>query len=133
MSVTARIELLAPGGAVRAENSQEVELQPGLNPLRFDLPGNPIFRKGSLDDLLWYRLRYLIMAKSPPGRPIEPASGIISLDGIMPQMFELHVASPMFAKESSRCYARIRAIHPVTGRPVSGVTVRLRVNITTMP
>lgn len=65
------------------------------------------------------------LSKSLP----TPIAGIISVSEATPEIFELHVAGPAFVRESGHYAARVRAIHPVTGRPVTGVKVQASLDL----
>ena len=73
------------------------------------------------DKTLWYRLRYRVAPES--GNSFAPVSGIVSLSEITPDIFELRVTSSEFPIPGKQYRTHIRALHPLTARPVGGVSV----------
>lgn len=126
------LELVDPKGLVQVHSDQDASLPPGSTKLKIALP--PAFAQNENSDrrnLLWYRLRYTITSSSPGGSSLMPVAGIISVGEATPEIFELHVAGPAFVKEGGHYAARVRSIHPVTARPVPGVSVRVSLDLDT--
>lgn len=126
------LELVDPRGVVQVHADQDASLPAGSTRLKIVLP--PAFAQNENPDrrnLLWYRLRYTISSISPGESSLTPVVGIISVGEATPEIFELHVAGPAFVKEGGHYAARIRAIHPVTARPVPGVSVQASLDLDT--
>jgi hypothetical protein len=126
------LELVDPRGVVQVHADQDVSLTAGSTKLNIALP--PAFAQNENPDrrnLLWYRLRYTITARSPSEPSPKPVVGILSVSEATPEIFELHVAGPAFIKEGGHYAARVRAIHPVTARPVPGVSVQASLDLDT--
>lgn len=73
------------------------------------------------DKTLWYRLRYRIATET--GNAFPPVSGIISLSEITPDIFEMRVTASEYPIPGKTYRTHIRALHPLTSRPVGGVAV----------
>jgi hypothetical protein len=73
------------------------------------------------DKTLWYRLRYRIEPES--GKAFAAISGIVSLSEITPDIFELRVTASEYPIPGKAYRTHIRALHPLTSRPVGGVAV----------
>lgn len=124
------LELIDPSGVVQAQSDRNISVPLGSTSLNFDLP--PVAgqnEKLNRSKLLWYRLRYAI--KATPSTQSKPtvAAGILSVGEATPDIFELHVAGAAFVREGGHYAARVRAIHPVTGRPVAGVSVQASLDL----
>ncbi len=131
-SAQVRVELVDPQGVVQVHAEQGASFPPGSTKLRIALP--PAFAKNAHQNhqnLLWYRLRYTITPSSSSGSTPEPVVGILSVGQATPEIFELHVAGPAFVREAGHYAARVRAIHPVTGRPIAGVSVQASLDLDT--
>jgi hypothetical protein len=126
------IELVDPRGVVQIHADEDTMLPVGSTKLKISLP--PAFAQNENPDrlnLLWYRLRYTITT-GPQGEPSRsPVVGILSVGAATPEIFELHVAGPAFVKESGHYAVRVRAIHPVTARPIPGVSVQASLDLDT--
>jgi hypothetical protein len=126
------LELLDPNGKLRASAEQDASLPPGLTRLKATLPvASALVEKGDGKNLLWFRLRYTITPTLPASSPSAPLIGILSVGEATPGIFELHVATPDFVRETGHYAIRVRAIHPVTGRPVAGVAVQASLDLDT--
>jgi hypothetical protein len=130
LSAHVRLELIDTDGKAQAKTESDVSLRPGLNSVAMSLP--TLLTHGEQTPsktLLWYRLRYTVTVTPDPAAAAE---GIISVGEITPDLFELHVAAPAALADEPRRYAiRVRAIHPVTARPVAGVTVQASLDLGT--
>jgi hypothetical protein len=124
------LQLLDPRGVVQTYADHDALIPPGSTKLNIALP--PAFAQNENPDrrnLLWYRLRYTITA-NPSSKSIPtPLTGILSVGQATLGIFELHVAGPAFVRENGHYAARIRAIHPVTGKPVAGVEVQVSLDL----
>jgi hypothetical protein len=126
-TITAHIhlELLDPSGKIRAHSEQDASLPPGVTKLSGTLPlAATLINKVDRNNLLWYRLRYTITQNGSANSLPSPLTGILSVGEATRGIFELHVATPEFVRESGHYALRVRAIHPVTGRPVTGVAAQ---------
>jgi hypothetical protein len=119
-----RLELIDPSNNVLTTVERDETIQPGtsnlLVPLRLPLPKAGVI---SPDQLLWYRLRYQVLPASNASRAINPVKSIIALSEIAPEIFNLQVAAPQYAREGALCRLHVRAQHPLTSRPVGGVSI----------
>ena len=131
-SALVRVELVDPQGVVQIHANQDASFPRGSTKLRIALP--PTFAQNEHPDrlnLLWYRLRYTITPSLSSRSTPEPVVGILSVGQATPEIFELHVAGPAFVRGAGHYAARIRAIHPVTGRPVAGVAIQATLDLDT--
>ncbi|HTR48339.1 MAG TPA: MG2 domain-containing protein [Verrucomicrobiae bacterium] len=117
------IELLDPDGRSCGRAERDEQIAPGSSKVPFDLP-MPTLKPADLDTVFWYRLRYAISPSSSGGEGLSPVSGVISVSEIAPDMFELQVAYPAGAKLGAPLHVLVRAIQPVTSRPVAGVRIQ---------
>jgi len=125
-------ELVDPQGEVQAHADQDASLPPGPTKLKIALPTAFAQQKNpDRRSILWYRLRYTITANHLSKSLPTPIAGIISVSEAAPEIFELHVAGPAFVREGGHYAARVRAIHPVTGRAVAGVKVQASLGLGT--
>lgn len=76
-------------------------------------------------------MRYTITQTAPATAILALLVGILSVGEATPGIFELHAAAPELVRESGQYAIRIRAIHPVTGRPVAGVAVQASFDLDT--
>ncbi len=123
LGVRLRVELLDTHDVVRAAATRAEQLRAGANRVPVVLKPSLL---ATLNDserklILWYRLRYTVTADT--GTPVL-AAGVISVNQLgTPDLFELHVAAPEYAREGQTIRARVRAAHPLTGQPAPGVNV----------
>jgi hypothetical protein len=118
------IEMVDPAGKVRGHSEQDDPLPPGVTNLKLTLSlASAFIDKVDRNNLLWYRLRYTITQNVPATAIPAPLVGVLSVGEATPGIFELHVAAPELVRESGHYSIRVRAIHPVTGRPVVSVAV----------
>jgi len=121
------VELVDPQGKIRSRGEQDVAFAPSSTALKIPLP--PLSRAESKakeeDDesggLIWDRLRYAVTF--PAAGAAKPLEGVISVSEITPQLFELHVAGPGIVSPGGHATLRVRALQPITAKPVAGVTV----------
>jgi len=126
------LELVDPKGVVQAHADQDASLPPGPTKLKIALRTAFAQEKSpERQSILWYRLRYTITANPPSKSLPTPLAGIISVSEATPELFELHVAGPALVREGGHYAVRVRAIHPVTGRPVAGVRVQASLDLDT--
>src|SRR5262249_43262041 len=122
------LELVDPIGTVQSREEKDAQLHPGVNRLDMSLPVSLPGAGGvGVRELLWHRVRYIISTAASEGNANQshpPAPGILSIGAATAEVFELHVAAPVAVRGGGRYFTRVRAIHPVTGRPVAGVAVQ---------
>ncbi len=117
----AKIELewVDPADLVDGKTERRETIAPGAGKLTIPFPLPKEVHEQ--DKTLWYRLRYRVAPES--GNTFLPVSGIISLSEITPDLFELRVTASEFPIPGKPYRTHIRALHPLTSRPVSGVNV----------
>jgi hypothetical protein len=125
--VRVRVALLDPENEVRGSSETEQTLVPGRNavhtPFAVRLPGaSP--EGVDLWDILWYRLEYSVTPLAPVPADVTPVEGIVAVGRITPELFCLSMAAPNGAKRGGRYVVRVRAVHPVTGRPAAQVQLK---------
>ncbi|HYE75257.1 MAG TPA: MG2 domain-containing protein, partial [Blastocatellia bacterium] len=119
-----RLELINPHDHVYFRSERDETIKPGASTLDFSLNRTAVNPDQSLDELLWYRLRYTVTySQSSNNQPLSTVNGIISVSEITPEIFELQVFVPGMAKANAELQARARTLHPITGKPVSGVKI----------
>lgn len=112
-------ELLDVDDAVRSRANASCNLNTGQTICRLEMPpATPNSRSPGTEGNPFppFRVRYTITA---PGD--LPVSGILALDHIAPDLFDLHVAAPKDIHLGATYTARVRALHPLTHLPRAGV------------
>lgn len=119
----ARIELawLDPQDRVTAHTERREVIAPGSGKIIVPLP--LLVDSKHQDETLWYRLRYRLAPADATGKAFAPASGVISLSEITPDIFELRVIASEYPFAGKPYRAHVRALHPITSRVVSGVKI----------
>jgi len=129
------VELVDPHGMVQTHAERDISLRPSSSTLKIPLPPLPARRLHTGNDWLpWYRLYRLRYSIAPwPARPLsaKPVEGIVSVGEITPQLFELQAVGPAVIRAGGHSTLRVRAIHPVTARPVARVTVQASLDLDT--
>jgi len=121
-----KLELIDTDGAVRATAESNEDIKPGVNTVAVPI-GLCLIGKAATDtrEVLWYRLRYHV---APEGSAqFDPASGVISLSEITPDIFALQVAAPEKVPEGSAYRLRVRTAHPMTSQAVAGVSIEVEI------
>ncbi|MFN0107640.1 MAG: MG2 domain-containing protein, partial [Blastocatellia bacterium] len=118
--VRAKIELewLDPKNRVTNRTGRVENIAPGANRLKIPFPLYNHFREG---DKPWFRLKYRVTSDEAPGKDFAPVAGIISLSEMPSDMFDVQIIASDLSVPGKTYLARVRAMHPVTGRPVAGV------------
>ncbi|MFN0107638.1 MAG: MG2 domain-containing protein [Blastocatellia bacterium] len=118
--VRVRIELewLDPQNRVTNRTGRVENIAPGANSLKIPFPLYSHFRDG---DRPWFRLKYRVTSDEIPGKDFAPITGIISLSEMASEMFDVQIIASDLSVPGKTYLARVRAMHPVTGRPVAGV------------
>ena len=121
-----KLEIIDTGGTVHARTEHAEQIKPGRSsislPIDLWLSGKGAIETG---ELLWYRLRYRITPAN--SSQFEPASGVISLSEITPDIFALSVATARTIHEGSSFRLRAKTAHPLTSRAVAGVIIDARI------
>src|SRR5258708_15917753 len=115
--VTARgeLELIDQLNRPVSKVKPEVGLKPGSNTIAADFQLEPSRY------VLWRRLRYQVTAV-PPSDAATASGGVISLSQICTDIFQLSFVKPGITAVGARCHVRVLAEHPVTLRPIEGVS-----------
>jgi len=119
-AITARMEFELVDELNRAVTRfvRDVTLRQGSNTVKFE------FALERSAYVLWRRLRYQIVANSATDHSRYSTAGTVSLSQVASDLFALKLIKPVAASEGSRCLFRVRAEHPVSMRPVEGVSLR---------
>ncbi|HWT02383.1 MAG TPA: MG2 domain-containing protein [Pyrinomonadaceae bacterium] len=120
-----KLEVLDPQGKAVATVESDETIRGGKFSLVAPLPLRP--KDMSDDEALWYRLRYRITPQPTAGETgTNGVEGIVSLSEITPDIFQLRVVAPERASAGTRYRAQVFAAHPVTMRPVKGVSLEAK-------
>jgi len=125
-SASIKLELLDKQDAVLSETTATQSIAPGSQTVRLNLP--PVvadLSKFNPRDVIWYRLRYRMVERVRSSMSID--NGIISLSQIMPDLFEVRVATSDYAFYGGRYRVRVQAAHPFTHRPAAGVQIKAEI------
>jgi phosphatidate phosphatase APP1 len=125
-----RLEVLDPQGHAIATTASDENIKRGNAALVIPLPLQLTdLSESKRNEMLWYRLRYLIRPlSSSEASSNERIEGIISLSEITPDIFQLNVTAPKKVREGMRYRAQVRTIHPITSHPVKGVQVEAKID-----
>jgi hypothetical protein len=123
IAVRVGVEILDPKGASVGDVTADRRLSRGSNrtPIEVPIPG---LKPADIDSVYLYRLRYTISSPPVSGSMFEPVAGIVSVSQIAPEMFDLHLAYPMVVKLGGSLQAIVRAVQPVTSKPIAGVKIQ---------
>jgi hypothetical protein len=117
-----KLELLDPRGNLRASAERDETLKRGQAEVVIPLPLKlDMENQSDRNELLWYRLRYRITPAS--GAEANATEGIVSLSEITLDIFDLRVVAPPVTRAGMRCRAQVSALHPISARPVAGVSL----------
>ena len=94
--------------------NRNISIAPGEN--TFDIP-LPIESAS-----IWTRLRYSLNPDRAEARAFPPLSGIVSLAHIASYIFEIKTSYAGVPQRGSPFTIYAQAVHPVTRRPVSGIS-----------
>ncbi len=117
------IELLNTKGESCGHAARDLEISTGASKVQLDVT-LPDLKPKDIDTVFWYRVAYKVSPTAPVGAPAMSIAGVISVSEIAPDMFELQVAYPMGAKPGAPIHVLVRAVQPVTSRPVAGVKIQ---------
>ncbi len=118
--VKLELEWIDPKGYVPNRIGRVENIAPGESKLKIPFPLGQFYRE---NDTPWFRLKFRITSDETPGKSFAPVTGIISLSEMAAEMFELHIVASDFALPGKPYRAQVRALHPVTARPVAGVRI----------
>jgi len=125
------VQLVDPDGVVQSTAEQDEDLRSGSNKVHLTLP---LAKKKPSDvaGVFWHRLRYQIYpsgSQPTDGLRHPVTEGIISVSQVAPDIFELHLATPMLVNPGAHFRATVRAVQPVTLRPVQGVSLEAKLDV----
>jgi hypothetical protein len=121
LSVLINIEFLDPKNSIHADIKINRTIKPGMQTIIVPISlQSSNFEIPDTKEFLWYRMRYRI---STDNQLTLPAEGIVSISEITPDLFILEGYGDRFINTDMRYHARIRAVHPITRRPVKDVKV----------
>ena len=120
LNATIQLELLDPQDRVVARSNSTQQISPGNQTLKFSIPFSLKSRTDKdRREILWYRLRYRL-SEGASTRLVT--GGVVSLSQ-SPDLFELRVVTPEWAREGTTYHVRVNARHPITHKPVANVAV----------
>ncbi len=120
-SVEIVAELLDPSGAARSRGQGTCDVASTVRFCRVELPPastDPHHPDQEENDLSLFRVRYSVAMAGAPA-----AAGILALAHIAPDLFELHIVAPKDIRPGQDYVARLRAIHPLTHRPIANLAL----------
>jgi len=116
-----RLEWLDTRDGVRGRVDRPEQLRSGANILTVRLPFDlSTLRQEDRRSMLWFRVQYRVEPSSPVAG-LEPAEGVLTVGHIAPEAFALRLAHSFGVTPGQPLRVRVRALHPVTEQPVSGV------------
>ncbi len=125
-SAQVAVDLLDPQNTVRSHGVATCSLRTVTTTCRVTLPPAVpdivTSRYSSGENLAALRVRYTVTLPSQ-----QPVAGIIALDHIAPALYVLHAAAPTQIRPGGFYTVRVRATHPLTHAPQSGVALEARV------
>ena len=128
VSAMVRVELLKPSNEAIGAIETAAILKSGQHRVFINLPlKSSDVLASAQNQLLWYRLHYRVTPQQGEGAAVE---GFISLSEITPDLFELRVTGPGAVRDGMLYHARVRAVHPLTGRAAKGVYVDASATVT---
>ena len=125
--VTARVklELINELNRTVAKVERDAVLKPGSNTIAAE------FQLESSRYVLWRRLRYQLTT-IPAYRGVT-ARGTISLSQICADIFQLSLIKPAITSPAGRYHVQVRAEHPVSLRPIKGVSLVAELSFDGLP
>ncbi len=118
IDVRIRLRWLSPAGAIDGESSRDATLNPGDStvPIR-----HPLSEKC---DPLVERLQYDLYPTERNYTAFAPISGMLNFPGIADYAFTFGVLTAGVPRPGQPFEVRVLTAHPMTGRPVPGVSVK---------
>lgn len=125
-SAQVSVELLDTLGLVVSRGTASCALSAGTHVCSVELPSFKVEAKSSSERDLFplYRLRYIVKADVD-----STTEGILPLDGIAPDLFELHVAAPKYVRPGAHYVALVRAIHPLSQAPRANIALDVSLEV----
>ena len=111
-SAKVRLEILDTTDRIIARSETDETIKNGRNALTIPVS---LHEKNYINELLWYRLRYTIVSAN------NPATGIVSLSEIIPELFALRVSASQQVFAGMNYVAHVRAFHPTKAGFIPGV------------
>jgi MG2 domain/Macroglobulin domain MG3 len=109
------LEWLDKAGVARSSKDTLATIYPGRNSIRVPMD--------LVADSPWYRLRYRVRVAD------GESTGILSLDQVSDDLFELRILAPFFSRPGDVYEATVQALQPVHRTPVAGVRIRAKVDL----
>jgi hypothetical protein len=107
-----QLELLDADSKVRAGTSQNLRIKEGKSSYDLVMPIGDLLKTAE-SEIAWFRLRYRV----------GNAAGIISVSQIIRDIFEFRIIAADQLLPGMTHRSRVRALNPITGRPVGGVRI----------
>jgi hypothetical protein len=117
-AATVEMAIVRPDDTVAANHSQAIRLKTGKAKYKLTLPLGDLMQKNS-DEIAWWRLRYRV----------NDASGIVSLSEMLTDDFVLRAAAFQRVIPGSPLRIRVRALSPLSQRPVKGVAIKAELTL----
>ena len=114
------VEILDETDKIVARGEKSATLEKGK---KTEIIALTFAEKPSVNQMLWYRLRYTVAARN------SSPTGIVSLSEIMPELFELRVAASAKVFAGQNYIARVYAFHPTKFQPVGGVKLDAEIKL----
>jgi A-macroglobulin TED domain/MG2 domain/Carboxypeptidase regulatory-like domain/Alpha-2-macroglobulin family/A-macroglobulin receptor binding domain len=127
-TASVEVELLDPSGAVASRGSRTLSLRPGRTEASVAItPSLGDLDPADRSQLLFYRIRYRV-ASSSAASAMAAVTGLFSVSQATPDLFELDIVHPEFARAGRPFRVIVVARHPATAERVSGVAIEARLN-----
>jgi hypothetical protein len=113
-----QLELLDAESEIVGSISQNVRIREGKGSYDLVMPIGDLLETAE-DEIAWFRLRYRV----------GNAAGIISVSQIIKDIFEFKIIASDQLLSGMTHRSRVRALNPITGRPVGGVHIEAVMNL----
>src|SRR5260370_21785144 len=127
VEVRVRVEVLDPQGNVEGKAEKEEAIVVGEHSITLPFPFWDKLTDEQIEEIPWYRLRYNLEIKNTPSS--RPASGIVAIGEITPQLFDLTMVSARELAAGSSYPVHLRTRQPITLRPVRGVSLQAKLEL----
>lgn len=133
VSANLNVGLIDRTGVLRSWGSMQTMFRPGTHPIGVTLSsgdsenGSSRHSADPHDAGKWDRLRYTLQFSAEKGT--GEIGGTIAAGAITPELFVISVAHPSYVTAGAGYSVRIRAEHPFTSQPASGVTIAAELEI----
>jgi len=125
-NATAELEWLGPSDQQNGLVKARVTIPPGKSSVELPMP-----LSSKIADPLLERLRYQLIPDRTNFTAFEPITGIVSFVHIADYAFSLRVIAPGIIQPHKGYELKALTLHPVTDRPIPGVSVRYGTSIAT--